>query len=606
MSVPPAVGPSRRSMLRAVLLAAPVLAAAPAITGIAGLADPAVAAVAVAGPRRLRVPVRGRKPGRCRGTKVRVKGRCKPGGKAGAKPPVVPTTVPVDPAVAPAPVTAPTAPPSGGGPTGPTAPPAYTGAFTLLSAPDRHLVTRFSYGVDPTLAAAVTAAGGGAAWFEQQLTTPGVSDPATDQLLGWYPSLSRSPQDLWARQIGQVEQGWQVMTDYQRWVLLRRIASTRPVLDVMTEFFENHLHVPATGDTPFLFRADYGATIRRHALGRFEDLLFASITHPAMLTFLDGAVSTKMAPNENLGRELLELHTVGRGNHSESDVRSSARILTGHRVDMWRTWDASYRPGDHWVGRVEVLDFADANTAADGQGLTRRYLSYLARHPATAQRIARKLAVKFVSDDPPQALVDTLARTYLESGTAIVPVLRALVSSTAFAAAAGAKVRDPGEDVVATYRALQIRVQAPATPRRNDSGEAGLVWQSARIGLAPYGWPRPDGAPGDNRSWSSASRLIASLELHRNLCGGWWPSSGITYRAPVDWLPAPSVRFDVFVEHLAQTLLHQSTPPGLLQACCQAVDVTPATVITASHGVLRWHLAKVLTTILDSPHHLKR
>lgn len=603
MSVPPTTGPSRRSMLRAVLLAAPVLAAAPAITG---LAEPAAAAVAgAAGPRRRRVRVRGRKPGRCRGTKVRVRGRCEP--RETATSPAVPTTTrPVDPAVAPAQVTAPAAPPSAGGPTGPTAPPAYAGPFTLLTAADRHLVTRFSYGVDPALAAAVTAAGGGAAWFERQLSAPGVSDPATDHLPGWYPSLSRSPQDLWARQTAQVEQGWQVMTDYQRLLLLRRISSTRPVLDMMTEFFENHLHVPVTGDTPYLFRADYGATIRRHALGRFEDLLYAGITHPAMLTFLDGAVSTRVAPNENLGRELLELHTVGRGNHSEDDVKSSARILTGHRVDLWRTWESSYRPGDHWVGPVRVLDFADPNAVPDGQDLTRRYLSYLARHPATAQRIARKLAVKFVGDDPPQALVDTLARTYLDAGTAIVPVLRALVASPAFAAAAGAKVRDPGEDVVATYRALQIRVQAPASPRRNDSGEAALVWHAARLGMAPHGWPRPDGAPVDNRSWSSASRLIASLELHRNLSGAWWPSSGITYRAPVDWLPATSVRFGDFVEHLSRQLLHRTTPPGLLPACCQAVDVTPETVLTAEHGVLRWHLAKVLTTVLDSPHHLKR
>ncbi len=131
-------------------------------------------------------------------------------------------------------------------------------------------------------------------------------------------------------------------------------------------------------------------------------------------------------------------------------------------------------------------------------------LSYLAHHPATAQRIARKLAVKFVRDDPPQALVDRLAQVYLDNGTAIRPVLRALVASAEFQASDGLKVRTPVEDVVATYRALGITMTrsrpgaaAPPTPC---SGSAARSAPTRWAGPAPTAcrWstrpgPRPPG-----------------------------------------------------------------------------------------------------------------
>ncbi len=137
------------------------------------------------------------------------------------------------------------------------------------------------------------------------------------------------PADLWQRQINEVEGGWEVMEGYQRWTLLRRMRSNRQVHEMMTEFWLHHLNVPVNGDAAFTYRTSYDRAVRDHALGRFEDLLHATITHPAMGIYLDNAVSTKAHPNENLGRELLELHTVGRGSYGEDDVKNSARILTG-------------------------------------------------------------------------------------------------------------------------------------------------------------------------------------------------------------------------------------------------------------------------------------
>ena len=140
---------------------------------------------------------------------------------------------------------------------------------------------------------------------------------------------------------------------------------------------------------------------------------------------------------------------------------------------MYETWQALYNPEEHWRGRVKVLGFKDTNKKKDGQDLTRRYLEYLAHHPATARRIAQKLAVKFVRDQPSAGLVSRLAKVYLENDTEIVPVLRALVRSREFQRSEGMKVRDPGEDIVATYRLLGIRMDKP--PRRRRRRQRGAL-----------------------------------------------------------------------------------------------------------------------------------
>ena len=224
----------------------------------------------------------------------------------------------------------------------------------LLSKPDRHLVTRFSYGLTPELARDVRKAGGGLAWFESQLKPSSVSDKEAGKVDAWWPELTYSPAKLWQRQITGMQGGWEVMANYQRRALQRRMRTHRPVLEMMAEFWENHLNVPVNGDAQFTYRATYGDHVREHALGKFSDLLVGAITHPAMLIYLDQATSTKRHPNENLGRELLECHTVGEGNFTEDHVKASARILTGYTVDMWETWQALYNPEEHWRGTVKV------------------------------------------------------------------------------------------------------------------------------------------------------------------------------------------------------------------------------------------------------------
>jgi uncharacterized protein (DUF1800 family) len=476
----------------------------------------------------------------------------------------------------------------------------------LPSAEALHLGSRFSYGVTPALYADMRAAGSHQAWFEQQLAPAGIDDGAADQLESWWTSLNLDAATIWSREKANVESSWTAMANYQRWLLMRRIVSKRQLLEVMTEFWESHLHVPVHDDGVFGFRADYGKLIRANALGKFDEMLAATTIHPAMGTSLDNATSTKKAPNENLGRELLELHTVGRGNYTEDDVKNSARILTGYRVDMWNTWRSWYDAPSHWTGAVTVMGFSSPNAGTDGQQVARDYLLYLARHPATAARIARKLAVRFVSDSPSDALVAQLAQVYLANGTAIVPVLRALVASPEFAAAAGAKVRTPSEDVVATWRALGASIAKPV----NDNSTANaILWQTTAIGAAPHDWPRPDGPPDRGSAWSSASRVLASFQEHYNMAGTWWPKQDATYQPLASWVPitgTQSVRFDALVDSISQRMLCRTASQRVQEAAAAATGLTAGTAITLNHSLVKWGMPALLTTLLDSPEHLTR
>ncbi|WP_372727110.1 DUF1800 domain-containing protein [Nocardioides sp.] len=473
----------------------------------------------------------------------------------------------------------------------------------MLTRRGRLVLSRFSYGITPALAAQVRKQGGWQKWFDKQLTPDRINDSQMRRYDAWWPELSRGPEDLWVRSRNGGLRGSQVMLSYERWVLTRRMYTRRQLLEVMTEFWENHFNVPAIGNDHFVHRKAYGDAIRARALGSFEDLLGTVITHPAMLLYLDNAVSTAKAPNENLGRELLELHTVGRGNYGEDDVKSSARILTGWTCDIRGTWAPRYVAENHWRGPVRVMGFSDPNAAADGRELTRRYLGYLAHHPATAQRIARRLAVKFVRDNPPQALVDRLATVYLDNDTRIAPVLRALIASPEFADSTGAKVKDPGEDLVSTYRALRVRLLAP---KSGSDAANQMLWQADNMGAMPFEWPAPDGQPIDNETWSNPSRLLGSMETHYALSGTWWPREGVRYRKHRAWVPTYPIRFDRLVDHLSQELLHRRSTAELLEACCAAVDVRPRERITRQHALVRYQMPRLLTTFLDSPYFLTR
>jgi uncharacterized protein (DUF1800 family) len=403
------------------------------------------------------------------------------------------------------------------------------------------------------------------------------------------------------------------MADHGRYAMLRRAYSTHQVEEVMTEFWENHLHIYGETDMSWLWRQDYNRLIRKHALGRFDQMLQDAIPHPSMMTYLAGDLSMmdRRKPgagvpelNENLGRELLELHTVGRtGGYSEAQVTDSARILTGFFCDRFKTWDYTYEPSRHWTGQVNVMDFASPNAALDGRPVLHAYLQYLAHHPATAQRIARKLAVRFVSDTPSDTLVNDLATVFHDSGTDIKATLNALVSHPEFAQSVGTKIRTPTEDLTQTIRAFGVSINKPSTDA--DAANA-MYFISKSAGQFPFGWGPPDGFPDNGPIWSSASRLMGAYHIHYTLAGGFWPKSGVVYRSHESWLPQPSLRFDEFVDHLCRELHGMRSTSLLLGAACIAVEQQPSDIVDADHVLVKYRMAKLLGILLDTPQHLTR
>ena len=472
---------------------------------------------------------------------------------------------------------------------------------------ERLYLNRFGTGFTQAALTQLRASGSPDAWLAAQLQPESVAESAkVDTVDGWFPDLRRTPAEKWSGSQNGGKMGWQYGQDLGNWSILRRVYSRRSVLETMVDFWSTVLHIPIGHDRAWVYRHDYDATIRQHALGTFEDLLTACSLHPAMRVYLDNDRSKRGSPNENQGRELLELHSVGRAaGYTETMVKSSAVILSGYAVDWGNTFAPVYNTAAHTTGPVTVLDFSDPNSSVDGQALALSYLHYLAHHPSTARTLATRLATYFVSDSPSDGLISTLAGVYTDSGTDIRAVLTALATHPEFLTSEGQKVRTPVADLVATARVLDVDVQAPV-----DSSS----WASAANYLHGadrlFSWPRPDGPPITGSPWSSASRLFSSYQMHSNQAGGWWPK-GATYRTAASWLPTSSLRFDAYVEHLCRTWLGRPSDARLLQAATQAVTgpqtwavVTSSTLVTSTHALASWLFPRLVSALLDTPDHM--
>ncbi len=467
---------------------------------------------------------------------------------------------------------------------------------------ERHMLNRMGCGFSVSSLAQLRDAGDELAWFDQQLEPDTVPERAKALAVpGWFPHLADDPVTVWNNDQSDRYQSWEYARDLANCSMLRRVYSTRSVLETMVEFWSNHLHIDSRSFPAFTNRSAYDATVRQHALGTFSDLLVATTLHPAMLLFLDNWKSIRNNPNENHGRELLELHTVGRdGGYTEAMVKDSAKLLSGWTVSR-DDWRAYYDPNRHTTGSVTVLGFSRPNSTADNPDLAVGYLRYLASHPATADRIARKLCVRFVADNPSPALVQRVARAFLDSGTDIRATLRAIVESDEFWASEGGKVRTPIDDLVATLRVLQVKAKAPVDSK---SFVNELAW--AVNNILPFQWPRPDGPPESAQVWASTTRMLNSWRMHWLVAGGWYPDGQVVYRPATHFLPEPGIRLDAFVDHLSRTVLGRPSSNALLQAVCQGCDVAPGDKVTRTHPVMSYKFYRVMAVLLDSPAHMTR
>jgi uncharacterized protein (DUF1800 family) len=329
--------------------------------------------------------------------------------------------------------------------------------------------------------------------------------------------------------------------------LTRDIYSTAQLQEVMTDFWLNHFNVflRKNETTPYYLVSYERDVIRPLALGKFEDLLEATAHSPAMLLYLDNAESIgpdslaaerassnprisskKSAPrrglNENYARELMELHTLGvNGGYTQADVTQVARILTGWTVERSeRGGGFEFDPNRHEPGTQKALGqkFKD-----HGEQEGRELLHYLATRPATAQFISRKIAIRFVSDDPPQSLVDRMAKTYLSSGGDISAILKTLYHSPEFWSTSvyRAKVKTPIEYVVSAVRATDANIDN-LRPIANEL---------RTLGMPLYGCVPPTGYNWKASDWVSTGALVDRMNFALGLAANRLP--GIT----TSWSP---------------------------------------------------------------------
>lgn len=469
---------------------------------------------------------------------------------------------------------------------------------TILATDDPviHLLRRATFGLTPALVDEVHTKGIDA-WIAEQLAPETIPDTTADGVWAQFPLASMGPAEI----RGSIERyGWEAMNEYTKAALGRQIWSSRQLFEVVVDFWANHLNAPMpAGHGWDNGPAYHNDVIRQHALGTYTDMLLAAMQHPAMLRYLSNDKSHKDAVNENLGRELLELHTVGVGSgYTEDDVRNSAYILTGRTVGGQGGTAPEglfvFDPRKHWTGPVQVLDFYHDNASADGgMEVGEAYVRHLAAHPATAGTIAHKLAVRFVADSPPQSLVDRLATAYLESGTAIVPVLDVLFRSGEFWAAVGQKTRRPLENVVASLRTLEVQPGQSAVGPLED-----LYWRTRQMGHEPLGWPAPNGYPDVHPAWRSTSGLLHTWNVHRDLVKGW---EGLT-TVPAATLAGDRPRATVgeYVDSLCQRLCQQTLQPAHRDAIVGFVGVDQATPTEQSE--MDALVGEVAPLILDSPY----
>jgi uncharacterized protein (DUF1800 family) len=295
-------------------------------------------------------------------------------------------------------------------------------------------------------------------------------------------------------------------------------------------FWANHFSVSANKgqDVMAVVGAFDREAIRPHMFGRFEDLLIASSQHPAMLLYLDQSQS--IGPNspaglkrhgaglnENLGREIMELHALGAdAGYSQADVTEFARALTGWSVAQGNVAPDQlgrfvYRANIHEPGPRAVF----GRTYPPGQqeqaeGVLRDF----AASPHTAEHIARQLAVQFVADDPPPSLVARLKRGYLDSHGDLAHVARVLIAAPEAWDPQAAKLKTPYEFLVSSYRAAGI---GPSDPRKD------VLNPLSGLGHRPYTAPQPNGWPDQAADWASPDALVKRLSYAQGFAGAHTP-----------------------------------------------------------------------------------
>ena len=345
---------------------------------------------------------------------------------------------------------------------------------------------------------------------------------------------------------------------------LTMVRSKQPFRERLVKFWSNHFTVSSARPfvTPIAGAYEREA-IRPHVFGRFVDMLTAVAKHPAMLLYLDNAGSVgpksragraiKRGLNENLAREILELHTLGvAGGYSQDDVTEFARVLTGWSIEgIGKRGDITGRflfvASAHEPGAKTILHVQYGEGGLD-EG--EQVLRDLARHPSTARFIATKLARHFVSDEPPPAAVIQLERAYLESEGDLAHVSRTLIALDLAWRDPLAKIKTPYEFVLSTFRAINLE-----QPVRG-----GFMQSFVVVNHLPFSAPSPAGWPDIASHWISPEALMRRIEWMRAM------SARLPRKLKPSWMVANSIAPVATVETLQAIAAAPSSVEGLALA----------------------------------------
>ncbi|MBV8890466.1 MAG: DUF1800 domain-containing protein [Acidobacteria bacterium] len=414
--------------------------------------------------------------------------------------------------------------------------------------------------------------------------------------------------------------------------LLRNIYSERQLEAVMTDFWLNHFNVfLGKGADHYLLTSYERDVIRPRALGRFRDLLVATAQSPAMLFYLDnwmsvgpdseaarglssrrgrqpsepngrtlgragGGKKSSSGLNENYARELMELHTLGvKGGYSERDVTEVAKAFTGWTIRRPQEGGTFFFDSRmHQPGNKVVLGH---RIKQSGEREAIEVLTFLSRSPATAKFIATKLAERFVSDDPPPALVARMEHTFVKKDGDIREVLATLFHSPEFWANAAyrAKLKTPLEFVASALRATGVDVADPKA----------LSEALNRMGEPLYGCQQPNGYSMRAQAWMSAGALVERMHFSLALSAGKLP--GAVMSLP-ELLAGQQVAPDG--EHLLamleDKLLNGEISPETHRIIAHALDTAPATAIRGERGSDGQELGVIAALLLGSPDFQRR
>jgi uncharacterized protein (DUF1800 family) len=327
--------------------------------------------------------------------------------------------------------------------------------------------------------------------------------------------------------------------------LLRAIESNRQLAEELDDFWFNHFNVYYDkGSDRFLIPDYEREAIRPHVLGKFRDLLEATAKSPAMLFYLDNFQSVrpdidansknrkvKRGLNENYGRELMELHTLGvNGGYTQHDVTEVARCFTGWTIQEPRRGGAFFYD-DKLHDKGEKVVLGHVIPAGGGIEDGEKVLDILATHPSTAKFISTELAQRFVTDNPPPALIDKMAKTFLESGGDIRQVMKTLLDSKEFwsQGAYRAKVKTPFEMVASSVRALDANV----------TDAWALANQVGNLGEPLYRKQEPTGYSNLNSDWVNSAALLGRMNFAVQVTKNQVPGVKTAASQPAEMIGSP-------------------------------------------------------------------